>query len=114
MRTIKNILLITCLTTVLLISESSYASTIVNGSTESKKMVEKYTLKNIGNLTHKTATFYTLKSSLEFKGIASINLNGSVNNSNYLKYNKGNISYIIPYRHKVILSKFKTPSPVQP
>jgi hypothetical protein len=114
MRTIKNIFIITCLTTVLLISESSYASTIVNGSTESKKMVEKYTLKNIGNLTHKTASFYTLKSSLEFKGIASINMNGSVNNSNYLKYNKGNISYIIPYRHKVILSKFKTPSPVQP
>jgi hypothetical protein len=94
-------------------SESSYASTIVNGSTESKKMVEKYTLKNIGNLTHKTASFYTLKSSLEFKGIASMNMNGSVNNSNYLKYNKGNISYVIPYRHKVILSKFKTPSPVQ-
>jgi len=114
MRTIKNIFIITCLTTVLLISECSYASTIVNGSTESKKMVEKYTLKNIGNLTHKTSSFYTLKSSLEFKGIASINMNGSVNNSNYLKYNKGNISYVIPYRHKVILSKFKTPSPIQP
>ena len=74
----------------------------------------KYSLKNIGNLTHKTATFYTLKSSLEFKGIASMNMNGSVNNSNYLKYNKGNISYVIPYRYKVVLSKFKTPSPVQP
>jgi hypothetical protein len=77
-------------------------------------MVEKYSLKNIGNLTHKTATFYTLKSSLEFKGIASMNMSGSVNNSNYLKYNKGNISYVIPYRYKVVLSKFKTPSPVQP
>jgi len=114
MRTIKNILISTCLTVVLLISESSYASTIVNGSTESKKMVEKYSLKNIGNLTHKTATFYTLKSSLQFKGITSFNMNGSVNNSNYLKYNKGNISYVIPYRHKVILSKFKTPTAVQP
>ena len=114
MRTIKNILLSLCLTLVLLISESSYASTIVNGSTESKKMAEKYSLKYIGNLTHKTATFYTLKSSLEFKGITSFNMNGSVNNSNYLKYNKGNISYVIPYRHKVVLSKFKTPSPVQP
>lgn len=114
MRTIKNILLITCLTTVLLISESSYASTIINGTLESKKMVEKYSLKNIGNLTHKTATFYTLKSSLEFKGVASINMNGSVNNSNYLKYNKGNISYVIPYRYKLVLSKFKTPTAVQP
>jgi hypothetical protein len=114
MRTIKNILVITCLTTVLLISESSYASTIINGTLESKKMVEKYSLKNIGNLTHKTATFYTLKSSLEFKGVASINMNGSVNNSNYLKYNKGNISYVIPYRYKLVLSKFKTPTAVQP
>jgi hypothetical protein len=114
MRTIKNIFIISCLTTVLLISESSYASTIVNGSTESKKMVEKYSLKNIGNLTHKTASFYTLKASLEFKGIASMNMNGAVNNSNYLKYNKGNISYVIPYRYKVVLPKFKTPSPVQP
>ena len=114
MRTIKNILISTCLTIVLLISESSYASTIVNGSTESKKMVEKYSLKNIGNLTHKTSTFYTLKASLEFKGMATINMSGSVNNSNYLKYNKGNITYVIPYRYKVVLSKFKTPSPVQP
>ena len=114
MRTIKNILISSCLTTVLFISESSYASTIVNGGTDAKKMVEKYTLKNIGSLTHKTATFYTLKSSLQFKGITSFNMNGSVNNSNYLKYNKGNISYVIPYRHKVILSKFKTPTAVQP
>ena len=114
MRTIKKILISSCLTAVLFISESSYASTIVNGSTDAKKMVEKYTLKNIGSLTHKTATFYTLKSSLQFKGITSFNMNGSVNNSNYLKYNKGNISYVIPYRHKVILSKFKTPTAVQP
>ena len=114
MRTIKNIFIITCLTTVLFIVESSYASTIVNGSSDAKRLVEKYTLKNIGNLTHKTATFYTLKSSLEFKGIASINMNNSVNNSNYLKYNKGNISYVIPYRYKVVLSKFKTPTAVQP
>jgi hypothetical protein len=114
MHTIKNILISSCLTAVLFISESSYASTIVNGSNDAKKMVEKYTLKNIGSLTHKTATFYTLKSSLQFKGITSFNMNGSVNNSNYLKYNKGNISYVIPYRHKVILSKFKTPTAVQP
>jgi len=114
MRTIQNIFISTCLSSLLFISASSYASTIVNGSTESKKLLEKYSLKNIGNLTHKTATFYTLKSSLEFKGVASVNMNGSVNNSNYLKYNKGNITYVIPYRFKVILSKFKTPTAVQP
>ena len=114
MRTIKNILISSCLTVVLLLSESTYASTIVNGTIASKKMVEKYSLRNLGSLTHKTATFYTLKSSLEFKGVSTVSMNGSVNNSNYIKYNKGNISYVIPYRYKVVLSKFKTPSAVQP
>ncbi len=114
MRTIKNILISICLSAFLFMTIQSYASTIVNGSFESKKMAEKYSLKNIGNLTHKTATFYTLKSSLEFKGVASFDMNGSAINNNYLKYNKGNITYVIPYRYKLVLSKFKTPSAVQP
>lgn len=114
MRTIKNIFFSICLSALLFLTIHSYASTIVNGSFESKKMAEKYSLKNLGNLTHKTATFYTLKSSLEFKGVASVNMNGSEMNSNYLKYNKGNITYVIPYRYKMVLSKFKTPTAVQP
>lgn len=88
---------------------TTYATVIINGTIESKKVTEKYTLRNLSALTHKTATFYTLKSSLVFKGITNSSTNG-----NFIKYNKGNISYVIPYRHKVVLSKFKTPSPVQP
>ena len=113
MRTLKSILFISGF--ILLAATSTTASTFIMGTMEAKsdakKLSEKYSLKNLGSLTHKTATFYTLKSSLEFKGIA-----GSSNNSNanYLKYNKGNISYVIPYRYKVVLPRFKTPSPVQP
>jgi hypothetical protein len=107
MRTVKNLLLITCLSTALFLSSSVYASSIVTGTTiESKKAEEKYSLKNLGSLAHKTATFYTLKSSLEFKGFS----NSNIVSNNYLKYNKGNISYVIPYRYKVILPRFKTPT----
>lgn len=107
MRTVKNILFIACLFTALFLSSSVYASSIVTGTTiESKKAEEKYSLKNLGSLAHKTATFYTLKSSLEFKGFS----NSSIVSNNYLKYNKGNISYVIPYRYKVILPRFKTPT----
>ncbi len=88
---------------------TTYATVIINGTIESKKVTEKYSLRNLSALTHKTATFYTLKSSLVFKGITN-----SSTNSNFIKYNKGNISYVIPYRYKVVLSKFKTPAPVQP
>lgn len=108
MRTIKNIFYMACLA--LLVSKQVTASTIVISSnelkTDAKNVSEKYSLKNLGSLSHKTSTFYTLKSSLEFKGMNA--------NSNYLKYNKGNISYVIPYRYKMVLPKFKTPSPVQP
>jgi hypothetical protein len=93
------------------VSVNSYASLIVTGTFESKKVVEKYSLKNLSSLSHKTASFATLKSSLEYKGFANSNTNSiSNNNASYLKYNKGNVSYVIPYKYKVILSKFKTPS----
>lgn len=113
MRTIKNILLIGFVaTSFLLVSAHSFASTVITGTIETKKVNEKYTLKNLSTLSHKTASFATLKSSLEYKGFASSNANtiSNSNNANYLKYNKGNVSYVIPYHYKVIFSKFKTPS----
>jgi hypothetical protein len=48
---------------------------------------------------------------LIFKGFSTTTTDA---NSSYLKFNKGNISYVIPYRYKVVLPRFKTPSPVQP
>jgi hypothetical protein len=96
----------------LLASVNTYASMIVTGTIEAKKVSEKYSLKNLNSLSHKTASFATLKSSLEYKGFASTNTPSIANsNANYLQYNKGNVSYVIPYNYKVIFSKFKTPTP---
>lgn len=113
MRTIKNIFLTACLVVLFITPVAVRATVIINGTIESTKATEKYSLRNLSALTHKTATFYTLKSSLVFKGISSTSSNGT-NNGNFIKYNKGNISYVIPYRYKLVLSKFKTPAPVQP
>jgi hypothetical protein len=111
MRTVKQILFIVALTIFTL--SQTQASTVVLNSTENKSsstsIAEKYSLKNIGNASLKTSTFYTLRSSLEFKGMAA-----NKSNANYLKFNKGNISYVIPYRYKMVLPRFKTPSPTQP
>ena len=97
------------------VSSSVHASTIVTGTTESKKVTEKYSLKNLSSLSHKASTFRDLKSSLLYKGLlVSTTATSSLGQSNYLKYNKGNITYVIPYRHKVILPRFKTPSPQHP
>ena len=111
MRTFKQILFIGFMT--VLINSQLHASTLVLSSTELKSstasLVEKYSLKNIGSSSLKTSTFNTLRSSLEYKGMASGNAN-----ANYLKFNKGNISYVIPYRYKMVLPRFKTPTPTQP
>lgn len=108
MRTTKNIFSYAVYTCLLLVSINSNASTVVTGTLETKKASEKYSLKNLS--AHKTAGFASLKSNLEFKGFANTSIIASGNSANYLKYNKGNVSYVIPYHYKVILSKFKTPS----
>ena len=113
MRTLRSIL--TSIVFITVVSSSVHASTIVSGTSESKKVSEKYSLKNLSSLSHKASTFHDLKSSLLYKGLTiSTSLNGGLGQTNYLKYNKGNITYVIPYRHKVILPRFKTPSPQHP
>jgi hypothetical protein len=112
-RTLRNIL--TSFVFITVVSSTVHASTIVSSTSESKKVTEKYSLKNLSSLSHKASTFHDLKSSLLYKGLTvSTSMNAGLGQTNYLKYNKGNITYVIPYRHKVILPKFKTPSPQHP
>jgi hypothetical protein len=111
MRTIKNILFTSVIASIILVSINSYAGVIVSGTIEKKKSAETFTLKNLSFSNHKTATFATLKASLQFKGFASSDVKALSSGSNtYMMYNKGNISYVIPYHHNVLTTKFKTPS----
>jgi hypothetical protein len=111
MRTIKNILIISVIASIFLVSMNTYASVIVTGTIDKKKATETFSLKNISYSSFKTATFATLKSSLQFKGFASSNAKSLYSSgNNYMMYNKGNISYVIPYHHNVLTTKFKTPS----
>lgn len=113
MRILRTIL--TSFLTITVVCSTVNATSIVSGIIESKKVTEKYSLKNLSSLNHKVSTFRDLKSSLLYKGLSvSTTTNASLGQTNYLKYNKGNITYVIPYRHKVILPKFKAPSPQHP
>ena len=110
MRTIKNIVSVIVLASILLVSLNTYASVIITGKIGTKKTADKFTLKNLSLSSHKISTFATLKASLQYKGFAGLNnKDGNKASTNYLMYNKGNISYVIPYHYNV-LSKFKTPT----
>jgi len=111
MRTVKNILFSFTFISLMLLNLNSSASIIITATNlEAKKEVEKYSLKNLNALSHKTATFASLKASLEYKGFSNTNSIYNTNTAAFLKYNKGNISYVIPYHFKVILPRFKAPS----
>lgn len=116
MRTRNNILLSFLMMSVM--TTGVFASTVITSTSVStsatKKIAEKYSLKNISTFTFKTSTFKTLRPSLTFKGLTTTSTGITNKQSSYLKYNKGNISFVIPYKHKVILPRFKTPAPNQP
>ncbi len=111
MPSIKNIFVVTLSTFLLLSAAKSNASIVVTSTMESKKISDKYSLKNLSSLSHRTVTFATLKASLDFKGFANTNSMYNSSTAAYLQYNKGNVSYVIPYNYKVILPKFKAPTP---
>lgn len=111
MPSIKNIFVVSISTCLLLFAVKSNASIVVTSTIESKKFSEKYSLKNLSSLSHRTVSFATLKASLDYKGFANTNSMYNASTAAYLQYNKGNISYVIPYNYKVILPKFKAPTP---
>jgi hypothetical protein len=75
---------------------------------------KKYSLKNLSSLTHHSLSLSSFKFGLQFKGSNTLNqkttTTGFESNS-MLRYDRGgNTTYIMPYKFKVKVPKFKTPS----
>ncbi|MBC7722912.1 MAG: hypothetical protein H7068_12865 [Pedobacter sp.] len=69
----------------------------------------KYSLKNLSSLSHRSLSLASFKLGLQFKGSDVLNQNGTEINS-MLRFDKGNTTYIMPYKFKVKVPKFKAPS----
>ena len=83
--------------------------------TSDKKTSSIFSLKNFNKNFFKTASPFSLKAGYNFKGFQVVTqkkeLNRDISFNSIIRYEKGNTSYIYPYKHKVSLSKFKTPAP---
>ncbi len=92
----------------------AYAALSFTGIVDDKTRNNKYSLRSLNNYTRKGLTLGAIKSSLQYKGIhipnATPNFQGNEVNS-MLQYDNGNTTYIYPYKFKVKVPKFKTPSP---
>ncbi len=93
----------------LLVVQFTFASIIGSVSDKSKN---KYTLKNF-NSTYKAVSPYSLRGQFAIKGSDVFGVEQLSNNSlefnSIIRYERGNTSYVYPYKHVVTVPKFKSP-----
>lgn len=90
----------------------AYAAFSLTGITDEKTKSSKYSFKHLSSLSHKSLSFSSLKSSLQYKGPSLTKGSGS-EVSSMLRFDNGNTTYVYPYKFKVKAPKFKTPAPPQ-
>lgn len=90
------------------------ASSIFTGIADGGVKSNKYSLRNLSTLAHRGISIYTIKSGLQFSGSQVFTQNTSntgLEMNSMISYDRGNTSYVFPYKIKVKVPKFKTPSP---
>lgn len=89
------------------------ASISFSGITDEKNKGNKYSLKNLSLLSHRTLSLTNVKLNLLFKGsdvLTQKTTPTGLEVNSLLYYNRGNTTYIMPYKFKVKVPKFKTPT----
>jgi hypothetical protein len=90
------------------------AAFTITGLADERAKNSKYSLKNLSSLSHKSLSFSSLRSTLQFKGLQPGSVKETTTGLEFnsmLRYDNGNSTYIYPYKFKVKTSKFKTPAP---
>ena len=75
-----------------------------------KKNKTKTTLNIATNTNIKNAIAFNVKSGLTYKGLllnSRKNVNAGIMNTSLITYQKGNITYILPYKNKITLTEVK-------
>lgn len=72
-----------------------------------------FSLKNFNKNFYKMASPFSLRANFTYKGLQVFGekkeANGDVTFNSIMRYEKGNTTYIYPYRHRVAFQKFKAP-----
>lgn len=118
---IKKLAIVFVLTLGVKMAFAAFSFTGITDEKGGNKTNSKYSLKNVNAVSsHKSLSalaYSSLKTSMQFKGTqlmhSSVNeaLNGGGEVSSMLKFDNGNTTYIYPYKFKVRVPKFKTPTP---
>ncbi|OIR14132.1 hypothetical protein GALL_45920 [mine drainage metagenome] len=91
------------------------ASFSFTGITDERTKANKYSLKHLSLYSHKSISISGLKSELQFNGshsVALINNGNSLEMSSMMQYERGNTTFVFPYKFKVKLYKDKIRIPL--
>ena len=81
--------------------------------TVDEKSKSKYSLKNFNKNFYKKSSPFSLTAGFQFKGTQLMSTQKTISGTTYntmMRYEKGNTTYIYPYKHKVNVPLFKAPS----
>jgi len=74
---------------------------------------DKYSLKNLNKLSKNYSLSSLRTSTFQYKGFYQVNQNSGNQTGSYLSLQRGNITYVYPYKYKVKVPRFATPTPPQ-
>ena len=92
----------------------TFASLSISATVGEKAKSNKYSLKNLNNISKKSFSLSTFKTNLQFKGSFLFNKKGTQTaptSFSFMQFDNGNTTYIIPFKYSFKAPKFKTPSP---
>ncbi|HEX3025453.1 MAG TPA: hypothetical protein VHP12_09595 [Chitinophagaceae bacterium] len=91
------------------------ASFSFTGITDERTKANKYSLKNLSSYPHKSISISELKSELQFNGSHSVSLKNKgsgLEMSSMMQYERGNTTFVFPYKFRVKLYKDKIRIPL--
>lgn len=97
---------------VVLISMAHMAFAAFSGSGDDRNK-DKYSLKNLNKLSKNYSLSSLRTSTFQFRGIYHVNQNNGNQPNSYLSLQRGNTTYVYPFKYKVKVPRFVTPQPPQ-
>lgn len=92
------------------------ASFTFSGITDERNKSNKFSLKNLSKYSHNTLSIYSLKSELQLKGAIFFGPKPSQDATevnSIMQYDRGNTTYILPFKFKIKLPKDKLRIPIR-
>jgi len=74
---------------------------------------DKYSLKNLNKISKNYSLSSLRTSTFQFRGFYQVEPNAANSSNSYLSMQRGNITYVYPYKYKVKVPRFATPTPPQ-